>query len=391
MQSRNRQVKRIRNYSETYWTKTGPYDTYGYRTWEQKISSSANLDGLAFLESVSGGSIIKGDRKSPYPWNYGYTNWELLTGSLRCTQFPSGVFPTTIRRSGPFYSSFASDPLYAVDSNGYNSNVYNSALSSMNEAVRGSLDLSIDAFQMKQTATLFRFVTQAEQLARSMRKLDLRSVSKEAANAWLLVTYGWKPLLGSIYGVADTILRNNLASVQKLKQKSYDSQTTVTNGSFSLGHYGCVCPSILTVKRTYGCQIGISVLPSDSDLSRWTSLNPVSIGWELLPFSFVADWFLDVGSYLRNFETALAYRNNFHSGYVSEFEKTEATFVVNGSGFSPDRSASYSAALKGTLEKMQFRRKVLSSYPFPRLPRFEAKLGSSRLLSAAALLRGLIK
>lgn len=391
MRSGNNQVKRIRNYSETYWTKTGPYDEYGYRTWEQKLSESANLDGLAFLASVSGGSIIKGDRKTPYPWNYGYTKWELLSGSLRCTQFPSGVFPTTIRRSGPFYSSYANDPLYAVDSVGYSSNVYNSALSSMNEAVRGSLDLSIDAFQMKQTATLFRFITQAEKLARSMRKLDLRSASREAANAWLLVTYGWKPLLGSIYGVADNILRNSLASVQKLREKSYDSQTTVKNSYFGLGHYGCVCPSVLTVRRTYGCQIGISVFPSDSDLSRWTSLNPASIGWELLPFSFVVDWFLDVGSYLRNVETAFAYSNKFHSGYVSEFEKTEATFLVNGSGFSPDRSATYSASLKGTKVSMQFRRKVLSSYPFPRLPRFEAKLGSSRLLSAAALLRGLIK
>jgi hypothetical protein len=391
MQPKNRQVKRVRNYDETYWSKTGPLDSSGYRTWILKSVTTANLDGLAFIESVSGGSIIKGDRKSPQPWNYGYTNWELLTGSLSCTQYPSGVFPTTIRRSGPFYSSFAADPLYAIGSLGYSSNVYNSALSSLNEAVRGTLDLSIDAFQMKQTATLFRFVTQAEKLARSMRKIDLRSVSKEAANAWLLVTYGWKPLLGSIYGVADTILRNNLASVQKLNNRERDSLTTVTKGEFSLGHYGCVCPSILTVKRTYGCQIGISVLPSDNDLARWTSLNPASIGWELLPFSFVADWFLDVGSYLRNLETAFAYRNVFHSGYVSEFEKTEATFIVNGSGFSPDRSATYTADLKGTLETMQFRRKVLSSYPFPRLPRFEAKLGSSRLLSAAALLRGFIK
>jgi hypothetical protein len=124
----------------------------------------------------------------------------------------------------------------------------------------------------------------------------------------------------------------------------------------------------------------------------------VSLAWELIPYSFVVDWFVDVGSYLRNLETALLYRKFVTSGYVSElyaFEGSEvginkANGYAIGSGKSNENWARF-LNVKAKIRRVQFARTKLSSYPLPRLPTFKVALGSQRLFSAAALLRQLLQ
>lgn len=128
-------------------------------------------------------------------------------------------------------------------------------------------------------------------------------------------------------------------------------------------------------------------LPSSKfDLARWTSLNPASIAWELTPYSFVVDWFLDIGGTLRNFETAVLSQGSFHHGYIDYlmYYDSDQEFVYLGShGGAVDGD---DIIVSGNLYESDFVREVLTSYPYPRLPSFNAKLGWQRLLSAAALL-----
>jgi len=122
--------------------------------------------------------------------------------------------------------------------------------------------------------------------------------------------------------------------------------------------------------------------------ARWSSLNPVAIGWELVPYSFVVDWFIDVGSYLRDLETYWLFNSIFRGGYKSTLFRGQLSGTC---GYSDFFAANYFTAVKAIAatrnhKKTQFNRVLLSSYPCPNLPRVNTDLSSGRLLTAAALL-----
>lgn len=125
---------------------------------------------------------------------------------------------------------------------------------------------------------------------------------------------------------------------------------------------------------------------SIQEASRWTSLNPLSIAWELTPYSFVADWFVDIGGYLRGVETALLYHTLFEKGYVSysRFRHTdeEIKYVAGPDYF--DRITRISTS--SHITDRQFDRIMLVDYPLPRLPGIKTDLSWRRLVSAGALL-----
>jgi len=113
-----------------------------------------------------------------------------------------------------------------------------------------------------------------------------------------------------------------------------------------------------------------------------------------MPYSFVVDWALDIGGYLRNAETALIQGSSFLSGYWSQSEVYDTTL---------DHSDSYSVQAspndlfvgtnrhKGNIRFRRYSRSVMGSYPFPNVPSLKVQMGASRIISAAALLAQHIK
>jgi hypothetical protein len=120
-----------------------------------------------------------------------------------------------------------------------------------------------------------------------------------------------------------------------------------------------------------------------------TSLNPASITWELTPFSFVFDWFLDVGGYLKNLESSLVTSSGWASGFMTYGHKKVCNSEIKGSGKSLSSGRYISGARKGSRIDTNGTRGVLVSPPAPRLPTFNSSFGASRLVTAAALLKTL--
>jgi hypothetical protein len=117
----------------------------------------------------------------------------------------------------------------------------------------------------------------------------------------------------------------------------------------------------------------------------YTSLNPASIAYELIPYSFVVDWFVNIGGYLRSLETALLNQTAFIGGYSSELLAYDCKFNARG------RSSTILREAFGTVSYSRFDRTLINSYPLPRYPKFEIGLGSSQMLSAAALFAQFLK
>lgn len=119
-------------------------------------------------------------------------------------------------------------------------------------------------------------------------------------------------------------------------------------------------------------------------LSKFSSLNPISIAWEMMPFSFVADWFYDVGGYMRNLESSIVFGSLFDSGFTTYTYR----FVHKGHviGSYSDPGGYQNIDWVGSQSRTGLDRQILTGSPVPLIPKFTTDLSSGRLLNAAALL-----
>lgn len=280
----------------------------------------------------------------------------------------------------------SSSTFLSLDEN-FDDNAYNGALEKVFQKIRGQLDLSVSLAEAHQARSMIlKSLRGLENLATTFRKMR-RSNPRDWGNLWLEFTYGWKPLASDIYDTGHQIMNVNPPHITVRGRHTITDRVQTQSPLIFEG-----IPTILTIETSKRCEIvavfafGESALDS---LAGFTSLNPVSIAWELVPYSFVVDWVIDVGGYLRNFESALLYGNDFVRGYSTEGVLQIAENITIGSkDFGGGHSTQ--ASVYG-LEKFSRKRRLrLTSIPYPRSPSFKVSLGWQRLLSAAALLGQLI-
>lgn len=121
------------------------------------------------------------------------------------------------------------------------------------------------------------------------------SAKKSLANNWLEYSFGWRPLIQDLYNAADH-LQNPLNTVRpKGRSKdSYMNKRQVNQPTSSIYSLDLV-QGIMYAQM--GCEIEINN-PNLYLLNKLGLANPASVIWELIPFSFVVDWFTTVGEFL---------------------------------------------------------------------------------------------
>jgi len=263
------------------------------------------------------------------------------------------------------------------------------ALDELNESIRGSTDLSIDAFQLDKTLALRKDIGKVVSSLLKIKRnpANWRLFTNTTSSVWLQWVYGIKPTLQSIHDIVhhtsnfyqeEGIMFKGRGTVKRSVAVPDDN---VPDISFQ-GTTQCS-----TSRR---CEIKCFLcIPNNSltNIARLTSLNPASIAWELMPFSFVVDWFVNIGGYVRNLETALIYQRYFKYGYQTISYSHSATYNYT-------RRHSWLPAtgvISGTGSWRGMSRSELSGFPRPQLPSLNTTLGSGRLLNAAALLGSFLK
>lgn len=336
-----------------------------------------------YLSVVSGGTGGTPGRKSPHPIEY-------YRGFGSYSEGTETVFSDTTGRlvrssEGTFNSS-----TYPGDWPAYDDTVTAESLSRLYDKVRNTVDLSVSIAEqgqvrrmLRDTARTLEYVRRHPlsglmQAYRNFRRYPPGS-AKAVGSKWLEFQYGWRPLAQDIYNSVIELEKSfRSLMVVEAKASSIASKTARANPS-DLEYSELT----MSCRNLYKCRY-TPATDTTALISNFTSLNPVSIAWELTPYSFVVDWFYDVGGYLRNFESALLQRANFIDGFQTQ------TYRLTGKGFKKGsvNDAGFTTTYNQTnsISYSWKRRTVLGTTPFPELPRFKADLGSSRLLSAAALL-----
>jgi len=116
------------------------------------------------------------------------------------------------------------------------------------------------------------------------------------AQRWLELQYGWKPLLSDVYESA--------RAFEKLSNRPRTTSLRVSN-FVEKEHNISQSPSNYSLIMKYHASKSI-IYEMSENISVQRSLgllDPASLAWELLPFSFVADWFIPIGTYLENLNT----------------------------------------------------------------------------------------
>lgn len=334
---------------------------------------SANYTSVT--DFVSKGALIHGNYKTPNNWAYDVDFVRTFYGTDRGWYAPPFQGTMFKNRSGVMYGESPAVPPW--DKSG----LYTETLSRLNDKVRGNLDLGVDLAELHSTRKMLAETAKFERWFKGFG-------AKRWANEWLAFQYGWKPLLGSIYGAA---MESCEVVINQLKHVSAKVERPLVLPTFYTTSTGpsAAIPSGYPVQNDgygkYVCVLKVSLRNPSWDLARWTSLNPLSLAWELLPYSFVVDWFIDVGSYLRDFETACLYNLRFVNGYRADFYSWRSRYTVRSTRYDSNGQR-HEGNLDASRTKLSYTRTNLASYPFPLPPRLDAKLGSQRLLSAAALL-----
>lgn len=373
MQTRNQILKGVNQYVEEIVDKASGFVSSSY---SDSFPISWREDFTVYVSNP-------GDFRNPTSNSWEKIIIRNLSGPLRY-QLDFGSFLLRVSEDG---ETGINPTGWAFDSNLWDL-VYNQALSSLNDKLRGSLDLAVDIAQagesrkmMRDTLKLLAYVRRHPVDALKKAFSDYQRKPKQLGSKWLEFQYGWKPLAQSIY---DSSLRVMSSPRHLMKAKSHSTEKeslslieSSSNGFIhkSIGHLSQRCE--IAVCMTHGTS-------GEQLLGEFSSLNPVSIAWEMIPYSFVVDWVYDVGGYIRNMETACLYGSQFLSGWVTFTGEIETTDTVYQSYV--DSSNSYIQDRTGSFTRRYKSRSPLLEYPFPRAPRFRMDLGSGRMLNAAALL-----
>lgn len=165
-------------------------------------------------------------------------------------------------------------------------------------ALNASYDPLTDLAELRDTLellhTLLRSAVHPIQALRLLAAKYGRNVNKSMwEDAWMSYRYGIMPIVYSICDIIETAKRTKKA--YRTVRKFRPLQLALSSQQGTGAHFFETITSTIRVNGTG------KVRASDSELLRLIdniSINPFKTAWELIPFSFVVDWFINVGNFI---------------------------------------------------------------------------------------------
>lgn len=371
----------------------GPYILYDYKSGVLQ-NTTTGFAGHDRYKTGECSGIVKGDFVHPLGWSYDITTSSDIKGTY---VLRDGIY-RTVREGAIPNCNIAKSLLSKVSA----SDPYNKALAKLYDKIRSDVDLSIDIYQGGQTVSFLMDLGKAlanptRTLARGLSGLvksgKIKRGSQLIADKWLEWQYGIKPTMSTIYALTGEMIETISNDQGFLVTKARASSREPYPSMIKRGSWSSTFNVALQGEISRWSEINLCYTIADAErnaLSQFTSLNPVSFIYENVPFSFVLDWIVDVGGYIRMMETACLTGLQFETGYRTSSLRNYVVANLDDT-YKDSYKRTHTAKGTGWAKRVNSVRTPLGAMPRPRLPSLKISLGSQRLASAAALLRGFLK
>lgn len=209
------------------------------------------------------------------------------------------------------------------------------------------------------------------------------SHSKLQAQNWLELQYGWMPLLQDIHGAYELATMKQrtfgmtISGKSSVKRKYKDSGSRYLSAPF-VGSYVDTGDLQTTVSLHYRV---------DSVALSWAAQagldNPLTVAWEITPFSFLVDWFIPIGNWIEAFTATQGL--TLLGGSLTKYSRIERKNTI-----ATDGTLKSSGQMTGVQKYFKMDRTVYTSTPVP-IPYYKNPFSVAHGLNAIALLRAILK
>lgn len=274
------------------------------------VAPKSELLGPKLLQETTAGFVTRYDRKY-YSKQKAPFNLPLSYDRRIGTYLQDNWVSATYYASSPFNAQNITSVYYTQSRTDI---CANRAYEKFKGKVYGSAALGVDFAEARQSLamiarsceTLWKFTRHVKRFQFELAMADLGmhlmprglSARKSWASNWLEFHFGWEPLIRDIYD-AIGVVNNPLKTFSKAKGVCVDLYTSTVPINFG----STFNRTLITERYMYGQGGRVSAIANSTyhSLDQFGLLNPAVIAWELVPFSFVVDWFVNVGDVLSSY------------------------------------------------------------------------------------------
>lgn len=221
-----------------------------------------------------------------------------------------------------------------------------------------------NAYRSLRRGDFRKFLKELSVSPKRKHRSKVRNAANEASGLWLEYWFGWSPFIGDIYSACLQLsepLPSGIRVQGSAKDTLFSGFDTQPNGRTDF----CLNTGVF---RT-GARFSL-VNPNLYLASQMGLINPASVVWELIPFSFLVDWVADIGSFLDSFSDFAGIRID------GPYQNSKMVYHSERSG-RPDLD-------REVLDQVRFERKSGLLRPLPNLGVLQ-NLGQSHTRAATAV------
>lgn len=227
--------------------------------------------------------------------------------------------------------------------------------------------------ELRKTMRLFTGIR--ENLIKLLKRGSANTKVNDIASLWLEYRYGWRVLYYDMVELTDAVKSINEARTRFSDRVGLSTSDTSPIQSTVPSEDGD-----LIVDTTVNHRISRrGSITADISPSKF-QFNPVTTSWELVRFSFIVDWFIDVGTWLESM-SFLALTSNYSASYGFQLNSTK--YYVEHTDFNGIRYTGSFHSEAYTEASLKVR--VPSSVP--KSPQTTVKLDVPKVVDILALLK----